>query len=148
MKVVLQRVKSGNVIINNEVYNSINNGYVLLVGIIKGDSDSDLQKVADKIANLRIIEDDNGKMNISIIDKQYEILSISQFTLAANIKKGRRPSFELSEEIDLAKEKYALFNEYLRKYGLIVKEGIFQSEMVVNIENDGPVTIVIESEEL
>lgn len=144
MRVVIQRVKEASVTIEGKINRAIQQGYVLLVGISDEDDEEVAQKVADKIAKLRIFEDDNGKMNRSILDIQGEILSISQFTLFADCNKGNRPSFDGAGKPERAKALYLSFNEMLRKWNIPVQEGIFAADMQVALVNDGPVTILLE----
>ena len=144
MRVVVQRVKKSSVSIDNNIYNEINNGLMVLVGFTEGDSSSDIDYIVKKIVNLRIFDDENGVMNKSIIDVGGNILSISQFTLYADTKKGNRPSY-----IKALKGEYSskLYDEFNQKINEIVetKTGIFGAEMEVSLINDGPVTIIIDS---
>lgn len=144
MKVVVQRSKYSSVTVDGKIVGQIDNGLVLLVGITKEDTLEDLEYMAKKVLNLRIFDDKNGVMNKSILDNGGSILSISQFTLCANTKKGNRPSYIDAMEPVLAKKYYLMFNEMLRK-NIFVAEGIFQADMLVNINNDGPITIILES---
>ena len=147
MKVVVQRSKQSKVTINNKVNGSINKGYVLLVGFTHGDTTDIVDKMINKILNLRIFEDENDKMNLSIKDINGSILSISQFTLYADSKKGNRPSFINAMKPDEASKLYDYFNQELSKY-IEVNTGIFGADMKVEIYNDGPVTIILDSDEL
>ena len=147
MKVVVQRSKKSKVTINNKVNGSINKGYVLLVGFTHGDTTDIVDKMINKILNLRIFEDENDKMNLSIKDINGSILSISQFTLYADSKKGNRPSFINAMKPDEASKLYDYFNQELSKY-IEVNTGIFGAGMKVEIYNDGPVTIILDSDEL
>ena len=144
MRLVIQRSLASSVKVDNKIVGSINNGLVILVGFTYGDDEIIIDKMVDKILNLRIFDDENGVMNKSILDLNYEILSISQFTLYADTKKGRRPSYINALNGELASKLYDLFNLKLSKY-VNVSKGIFGSDMKVSILNDGPVTIVIES---
>lgn len=144
MRVVVQRSKYSSVTVDGKIVGQIDNGLVLLVGITKEDTLEDLEYMAKKVLNLRIFDDKNGVMNKSILDNGGSILSISQFTLCANTKKGNRPSYIDAMEPVLAKKYYLMFNEMLRK-NIFVAEGIFQADMLVNINNDGPITIILES---
>ena len=144
MRVVVQRVKSASCVVNDEVVSKIEKGYLLLVGFTHSDTLENVVKMARKIANLRIFEDDNGKMNLNISQVNGEVLSISQFTLYANTKDGNRPSFVESMKPDEANHLYLKFNEELRKYNLNVYEGIFGENMQIHLINDGPVTINLE----
>jgi len=144
MRVVIQRVKNASCVVNNELVSKINSGYMLLVGFTHSDTIETVKKMAKKIVNLRIFEDEAGKMNLNITQVSGEILSISQFTLYANTKDGNRPSFTESMNPTEAKKLYELFNEELRSYNLTVKEGIFGAHMEISLINDGPVTINLE----
>ena len=147
MKVVVQRSKSSKVTIDNKVNGKIDHGYVLLVGFTEGDNETIIDKMIDKILHLRIFEDENGKMNLSILDTHGSILSISQFTLYANAKEGRRPSFTDALNPGDASKLYDIFNEKLSKF-VHTETGIFGADMKVEIYNDGPVTIILDSDEL
>lgn len=147
MKVVVQRSKKSKVTINNKVNGSIDKGFVLLVGFTHNDNTNIVDKMITKILNLRIFEDENDKMNLSIKDINGSILSISQFTLYADCKKGNRPSFINAMKPDEASKLYNYFNQELSKY-IEVDTGIFGADMKVEIYNDGPVTIILDSDEL
>lgn len=147
MKVVLQRCLNGSVTINNEIYGKCDKGYVILVGFTHEDNKKIVDKMIQKIIYLRVFEDENEKMNKSILDINGEVLSISQFTLYANSKEGRRPSFTDAMNKDEATKLYDYFNQELSKY-LKVETGVFGADMKVSILNDGPVTIVLDSKEL
>ena len=147
MKVVLQRCLNGSVTINNEIYGKCDKGYVILVGFTHEDNKEIVDKMIQKIIYLRVFEDENEKMNKSILDINAEVLSISQFTLYANSKEGRRPSFTDAMNKDDATKLYDYFNQELSKY-LKVETGVFGADMKVSILNDGPVTIVLDSKEL
>ena len=144
MKVLIQRVLSSNVVIDKQEIAAIGKGYLLLVGIEKDDNKSMAEYLAKKTANLRIFEDENGKMNLSIIDIKGQILAVSQFTLAGNTSCGNRPGFDTAEKPELAKPLYEYFTECLKSYGIEVKCGIFQADMKVGLINDGPVTFMLE----
>ena len=148
MKVVIQRVKEASVTIDGNIHGKINQGFLLLVGINDDDSEETARKIADKIAKLRIFEDEQGKMNLALDAVEGEILSISQFTLFAECKKGNRPSFDKAGHPEHAQALYLYFNEYLRSLGIHVEEGIFGADMKVSLLNDGPVTIILDSEEM
>lgn len=148
MKVVIQRVLKANVKVDNKIIGSCNEGYLLLVGFTEGDNKKIVDMMADKIVNLRINEDEQGKTNLSILTTKGEILSISQFTLYANCKEGRRPSFVEALKPDLASELYDYFNEKLRSYDITVGVGEFGADMKVELINDGPFTIVLDSLDL
>mgnify|MGYP003445204020 FL=1 len=145
MKVVLQRTKQASVTVNQEVTGSITHGYMLLVGITHEDTLKDVDYCARKVAEIRLFEDEEGKMNRSIHEVGGQILSVSQFTLYADTKKGRRPSFVNAARPDIAKPLWDAFNNALRENGLHVETGIFGANMDVALVNDGPVTIIIES---
>lgn len=144
MRVVIQRVNNASCVVNGKIISNISKGYLLLVGFTHGDSLDNISKMAKKIANLRVFEDENGKMNLNISQVNGEILSISQFTLYANTKEGNRPSFTESMIPSKAIELYQEFNNELRKYNLNVSEGIFGEHMQIHLINDGPVTINLE----
>lgn len=145
MKVILQRSLESNVTVNGEIVGSIDKGLVILVGFTYNDTEVEIDYLINKIINLRIFDDENGVMNKSLLDINGSILSISQFTLYANTKKGRRPSYVDALEPMEANSLYNLFNLKLRDQNIHVEEGVFGAEMIVNITNDGPVTIVMES---
>lgn len=145
MKVVLQRSLEANVKVNGEVTGQIDKGLVLLVGITHDDTEEDVRYVAEKVANLRLFEDDNGKMNLSIFESGGSILSVSQFTLYGDTRKGRRPSFSEAAKPEIAKPLWDLFNDKLRNLNLHVETGIFGAMMDVSLTNDGPVTLIVES---
>ena len=147
MKAVVQRVSEASVSIEGQVISEIKQGFMILLGVKKGDTLEDADYLVRKIANLRVFEDESGKMNQAIKEKQGSILSISQFTLLANTKKGNRPSFVEAENPDEAKEMYHYFNEALRKQEIEVSEGKFGADMQVSLINDGPVTIVFDTED-
>lgn len=146
MKTVIQRVKFASVTIDGIVHGSIDQGYMILVGIQNEDTPDIITKMADKIANLRIFEDEDGKMNLNLSQIHGAILSISQFTLYADCHKGNRPSFDTAGEPVHAKEMYLLFNKEMRERGFQVEEGIFGADMKVELLNDGPVTIILDSD--
>lgn len=147
MRLVIQRVKQASCVVEDKVTGSIENGFMILVGIKVSDTLKDVEKLANKVSKLRIFEDENGKMNLDIHSVNGKILSISQFTLYGDAKKGNRPSFTEAMNGEKAKEFYLYFNECLRKEGLIVEEGIFGADMKISLINDGPVTILIDSED-
>ncbi|GAA2845371.1 D-tyrosyl-tRNA(Tyr) deacylase [Crossiella cryophila] len=145
MRVVVQRVSSGKVTVGSETAGEINRGYVLLVGVTHDDTEEDVKYTADKIANLRLFEDDDGKMNISVKDIGGEILSISQFTLYGDSRKGRRPNFMDAGKPEHAENIYEMFNQRLEsEHGLHVETGRFGEMMDVSLTNDGPVTLIVE----
>ena len=144
MRVLVQRSKNSSVTVNGNIISSINQGLVLLVGFTYEDSLADIKKLAKRVVNLRIFDDDAGVMNRSILDVGGEILSISQFTLYANTTKGNRPSYIDALNGEEAILLYEKFNQELNEY-VVTKPGIFGADMKVNILNDGPVTILLES---
>lgn len=144
MKVVIQRSKYSNVLINKEIYNEIDKGLVVLSCFTEGDTIEDINYIVKKIVNLRIFDDEFGVMNKSILDNAGSILSISQFTLYANTSKGNRPSYNIALNGDEAIKLYDIFNNELNKQVKTVT-GIFGADMEVNITNDGPITIIIDS---
>lgn len=146
MKAVVQRVTSSDVHVDGELIGSIGKGYNVLLGVQPGDTQEHADILAAKIAKLRVFEDDEGKMNLSILDVDGEILVISQFTLCADIKKGNRPSFTTAAAPDKANELYEYFQKKLYENGVRkVEHGKFGADMKVNINNDGPVTILMDS---
>lgn len=146
MKVVVQRSLKSSVSVNNKIVGEIDYGLVLLVGFTYGDDINTINKMIQKIINLRIFNDENNVMNKSLLDINGSVLSISQFTLYADTKKGNRPSYRNSLNREEAIELYNLFNNNLKSNNIHVETGIFGSDMKVNINNDGPVTIILESE--
>ncbi len=144
MKVLIQRVLNANVVVDSKEVASIKKGFLLLVGIEKDDSKTTAEYLAKKTANLRIFEDTNGKMNLSISDTGGEILAVSQFTLAGDTSRGNRPGFETAAKPEDAKPLYEYFVECLRSHNIEVKCGIFQADMKVGLINDGPVTFMLE----
>ena len=144
MRVVVQRSKKSSVSVNNELISEIDYGLVLLVGFTDGDTKEDIDYIVRKIINLRIFDDENGVMNKSILDTNGSILSISQFTLYADTKKGNRPSYIKAMNGEDASILYDLFNSELNKY-VPTKTGVFGANMQVNILNDGPITILLDS---
>lgn len=144
MKIILQKVKKASVSVENKVVGSIDKGYCLLVGVHKESTGEDAKYLAKKVAQARLFEDKNDKINLSLKDVGGSILSVSQFTLYADTKKGNRPSFTSAAGAEKANQLYEKFNEFLREEGVTVETGIFQTMMEVNIVNDGPITIVYE----
>ncbi len=144
MRVVVQRSKNSKVLVNNKIVGSIDKGIVLLVGFTNDDTKEDIDYIVKKVLNLRIFDDSNGVMNLSIKDINGKILSISQFTLYADTKKGNRPSYINAMKGEEAIKLYEVFNDELRKE-VYVETGVFGAEMDVEIHNDGPVTILIDS---
>lgn len=144
MRVVVQRVNKAQVTIDNEVVGKIKRGFLLLVGLREGDELDQVKKAADKIAKMRIFEDEDGKTNLSLKDVNEEILSVSQFTLLANTKKGNRPSFVEAMRPPKSKDLWENFNKELENRGFHVETGEFGADMQVSLENDGPFTIVLD----
>ena len=145
MRVVVQRVKHASVTINGTVNGKINNGFLVLLGIQSTDSEQDVDYLVKKVTNLRIFSDKNDKMNLSLKDVNGELLIVSQFTLYANCKEGNRPSFVEAAKPDIAIPLYEYFISECRKIIPVVETGIFGSDMKVDLLNDGPVTIIMDS---
>ena len=147
MKAVIQRVIESSVSVGGEVVGASGKGYMILVGVMKGDTEEQARLLAKKTASLRVFEDENGKMNLSVLDVGGDILAISQFTLCADYKKGNRPSFTDSEEPEKAKALYDLYCEELKANGVKrVEKGVFGADMKVSLINDGPVTICFDTD--
>ncbi len=145
MKILIQRVQNAVVVVNSQKVAEIGKGMLLFVGIGKDDSMEDVERIARKVMNLRIFEDEQGKMNLNIYQIHGQILSVSQFTLYADTKKGNRPGFDKSAVPEMAKAYWEKFNDLLRENRLNVREGVFGAHMEVNLINDGPVTILLDS---
>lgn len=145
MRAVLQRVREASVTVDGAVVGSIGPGLLVLLGVGKDDTEADVDFMVDKVPGLRIFEDDAGKMNRSLHDGSRALLAVSQFTLYADTKKGRRPSFIDAKPPEEARRLYSLFCEKCRAAGLQVAEGVFAADMKVGLVNDGPVTIVLDS---
>jgi D-aminoacyl-tRNA deacylase len=148
MRVVIQRVKAAAVKVDNQIIGSINQGLVLLVGISASDSNDIVVKMANKVAKLRVFEDLNGKTNLGLQEINGTLLSVSQFTLYGDVAKGNRPSFTQAASAVKANELYQLFNQTLMDLGFEVATGQFQAMMEVELVNDGPFTLIIDSEDL
>ena len=148
MRAVVQRVTEGSVTVEGKVTGEIKNGFVVLLGVGNEDTEADADYIADKVSNLRVFEDENGKMNLSLKDVGGEILAVSQFTLYGDCRKGRRPGFTEAAPPEKAKALYDYFTDRLRKVDIKVGEGIFQADMLVKIYNDGPVTLLLDSKKL
>jgi D-tyrosyl-tRNA(Tyr) deacylase len=147
LKAVVQRVLNSSVEVDNETVGKIGKGFNVLLGVVVGDSEKEAELLAGKVARLRVFEDEQCKMNLSITDIGGEVLVISQFTLCADVKKGNRPSFINSAEPETAKRLYEYFIEELKKNGIKkVEHGIFAADMQVEIHNDGPVTILLDTD--
>lgn len=144
MKALIQRVTNASVSIEGEIYSSIGFGMLILLGVEKEDELENAQKLAEKLINLRIFEDDEGKMNKSLLDVQGEILVVSQFTLMGDCKKGTRPSFDKAAPPDKANKLYEDFVNIISQYGFAVKTGKFQAMMDISLVNQGPVTFMVE----
>lgn len=144
MRIVIQRVKYADVKVDGRLVSSIGRGFLILVGISRDDTEREVKEIAKKVPYLRIFEDENGKMNLSLKDVGGEVLSVSQFTLYADTSRGRRPGFEMAAPKDIAIDLWGKFNQLLREEGLTVKEGVFGEHMEVSLINDGPVTIIME----
>lgn len=148
MRAVVQGVKTGAVFVSGEIVGSINQGLVVFLGVGQNDQEEDAVYLANKIINLRIFEDEAGKMNRSLLDIRGEILIVSQFTLFGDCRQGRRPSFTEAAPPEAANSLYQFFVEKIKEQGIKVATGIFQEEMLVKIENDGPVTMLLDSRKL
>ena len=146
MRAVIQRVSQAKVVVDENTVGQIGKGFMILLGVHEQDTQADVDYLVGKISKLRVFEDDQQKMNRSIIDVGGEILSISQFTLFADTKKGNRPSFVQAAKPDVAIPLYEAFNEGLRQVGIPVETGIFGADMKCHLVNDGPVTIIIDSQ--
>ncbi len=146
MRVVVQRSKQASVRVDGQIVGEIEHGLVLLVGIKSTDGLIDSEYLAEKVAHLRIFEDESGKMNLDIQQTGGAILSVSQFTLYGDARKGRRPNYLHAATPDIAEPLYNMFNDQLRNYGLMVQTGVFGAMMDVKLTNDGPVTVLLDSE--
>lgn len=149
MKAVLQRVQNASVTIDNELVSSINQGFLILLGVEATDNEKEAEALAKKISGLRVFTDENDKMNLALSDVEGEVLVVSNFTLCADCKKGRRPNFERAAKGETANSLYEYFCKILEDAGIKkVSKGIFGADMKVELLNDGPVTIIIDSQEL
>lgn len=148
MRALLQRVSHASVTVDERIVGQINQGLLIFLGIGNEDTEATVKTLVDKIVQLRIFSDEQGKMNRSLLDIQGEVLVVSQFTLHADVRRGRRPSFTNAAPPSIAIPLYELFKETCTKYGLTVASGIFGASMSVELRNEGPVTIWIDSEEL
>lgn len=148
MRAVVQRVKEADVSVDDKITGSINKGLMVLLGVEDGDTEADALYMADKITGLRIFEDEEGKMNLSIKDVGGDILAVSQFTLLGDARKGKRPSFSKAARPDEANRLYRHFIDLVNERDVKTEEGVFQAEMLVRIYNDGPVTILLDSKKL
>lgn len=145
MRAVVQRVTESDVTVDGRITGTIGRGLTVLLGVEEGDAEADVKYIADKVAGLRIFEDENEKMNLSVKDIQGEILAVSQFTLLGDVRKGKRPGFSKAAPPEEANRLYQEFISLIRRHGLPVEEGVFQADMMVRIYNDGPVTILLDS---
>lgn len=148
MKIVIQRVKESSVTIDGKINGQIEKGYMTLVGFCESDTQAIVDKMVDKMIGLRIFEDEQGKLNLSLKDVLGSVLSISQFTLYADCRKGRRPGFTDAAKPDIAIPLYDYYNEKIREHGVHVETGIFGADMKVSLINDGPVTIILDSQDI
>ncbi|MEM5947724.1 D-aminoacyl-tRNA deacylase [Spirochaetia bacterium 38H-sp] len=148
MRAVVQRVSSASVSVDGSVVSSIDFGFLVLLGVAACDNKDDAEFLADKVANLRVFSDEDGKLNRSILDIAGQVLVVSQFTLMGDARKGRRPSYNSAAPPALAEELYEYFCIVLSSYGLDVKKGVFRAHMDVRLCNDGPVTILLDSKKL
>ncbi len=148
MRAVVQRVTKASVSVNGEVIGKIGKGFTVLLGVGAEDDETDMKYIADKIINLRVFEDENEKMNLSLNDIGGELLVISQFTLYGDCRKGRRPSFDKAGEPDRAKKLYEETCKYFKSCGINTQTGQFAADMQVELINDGPVTLMIDSKKL
>ncbi|KXG76993.1 D-aminoacyl-tRNA deacylase [Thermotalea metallivorans] len=145
MRAVVQRVSSASVTVDNKITGKIGKGFLVLLGVEEEDDEKDLEYMVEKVTNLRIFEDENEKMNLSLKDIRGELLVVSQFTLLGDCRRGRRPSFSTAAKPEKANAFYLKFVEKCRESGLAVETGVFQAHMEVNLCNDGPVTLLIDS---
>lgn len=145
MRAVVQRVTKSSVTVDGQITGATDEGLVALIGVEEGDTDKDVRYIADKVSGLRIFEDENEKMNLSVKDVGGSILAISQFTLLGDVRKGKRPSFITAEDPEIANRLYQQVCENIRNQGIKVETGIFQAHMLVKINNNGPVTILLDS---
>ncbi|MBU0599842.1 D-tyrosyl-tRNA(Tyr) deacylase [bacterium] len=145
MKALIQRVREATILVEEKFVSKINRGLVVFLGVSMDDSSKEVDYLVNKIINLRIFEDEEGRFNYSVLEEKGEILVVSQFTLYADCRKGRRPDFTKAAPKEKAEKLYLEFIDKIKKEGLKVSTGIFQAKMLVDIHNDGPVTIAIES---
>ena len=145
MRAVVQRVTESSVTVDGQITGATDEGLVVLIGVEEGDTDKDAGYIADKVSGLRIFEDENEKMNLSVKDVGGSIIAISQFTLLGDVRKGKRPSFITAEDPEIANRLYQQVCENIRNQGIKVETGIFQAHMLVKINNNGPVTILLDS---
>lgn len=145
MRAVVQRVRSAHVDVEQQTTGAIDHGLMILLGVAEGDGPQDVAYLVDKVVNLRIFEDENGKMNLSLLQVGGEVLAVSQFTLLADCRKGRRPGFSNAASPQVANELYELFVSRLKDNKVNVECGVFQADMQVHLINDGPVTLLLDS---
>ena len=145
MRAVVQRVTKANVIVHDKNVGDIEKGLMVLLGVEDGDGKEDIKYMVEKIVNLRIFEDENEKLNLSVLDIKGKMLVVSQFTLLGDCRKGRRPNFMKAAKPDIANKLYEDFVDEARKKGICVETGVFREHMVINLSNDGPVTILVDS---
>jgi len=148
MRAVIQRVTEASVEVSDAVTGEIGAGFVVLLGVARDDANTDADYLADKTVNLRVFDDDEGKMNRSILETGGAMLVVSQFTLYGDVRRGRRPSYSEAAEPEKANQLYEYFVERVRSYGVKVETGVFQAMMRVSLVNDGPVTILLDSRKL
>ena len=148
MRAVVQRVKSSKVSVDDKITGSIGRGLTVLIGVEDGDTQKDAEYIAKKVCSLRVFDDDEGVMNLSVQDIDGEILAVSQFTLLGDVRKGNRPSYFQAAAPEEASSLYRKTVELMANKGVHVEEGVFQADMLVEINNDGPVTILLESRKL
>jgi D-tyrosyl-tRNA(Tyr) deacylase len=146
MKAVVQRVSNASVVVGEDTCATVGRGFLVLLGVAQDDTEADADYLAEKIAGLRVFEDDQGRMNLSLADVGGSVLAVSNFTLLADCRKGRRPSFSAAAAPDKARALYERFVQRLRDLGVPVQTGQFQEKMQVSLCNDGPVTLIIESQ--
>lgn len=147
MKAVIQRAKNASVTVNDKIVGAIDHGFVILLGVTHEDTKEDAEYLANKIIHLRVFEDEQQKMNLSLLDVGGSVLSISQFTLYGDTRKGRRPNFLNAAKPDVANDLYEYFNDYIRQQGVHVETGEFGAMMDVQLTNVGPVTFILDSQE-
>lgn len=148
MRAVVQRVTDADVTVEGKITGAINKGFVVLLGIEDTDDLKDVSYIVDKVSGLRVFEDEDDKMNLSLMDVGGQVLAVSQFTLLGDARKGKRPSFIKAARPEKAKELYDEFVKQIKEKGIFTGEGIFQTDMLVRINNDGPVTILLDSKKL
>jgi D-tyrosyl-tRNA(Tyr) deacylase len=146
MRVLVQRVTSAQVKVDDQIVAEIGPGLLVLLGVGKADTRRDADYLADKVAGLRVFPDEHGRMNRSVLETQGSVLVVSQFTLYGDVSRGRRPGFDLAADPHTARQLYEYFIEALKRHGVPVQTGVFQAHMAVRLVNDGPVTLLIESE--